>query len=591
MLKRLFLVGMLIIISGELRGNDAFKSPKTWKNGREGAKIGYDEHGRAVEIALPNGKVVRTAYDANGRSSAQRASDGTILRYQRDASGRMIRMSELDSVNDFAYDGNRLSAHVRARSDFEFAEIEERTGVLLRHPIALMPVMRSNDDRAAQTRIGDIRLKSENIGSGQVVKTVSDSTWTYNVNVIPQHGYVKVDDSNGWDYLVGDDSLFVERAGARTKLASATFDDLRRPLRVIVGGGVVITYEYGVHGDWTAKTVSKVDGTTIRRYQRADYPDPALVAGSATVYSGLSDFWLEATATSREILIRTVDRGFVVSTVRVSSDGQSTHVFSFAGLAGYTGDEIRVLPDGTLDLAIALPHAESTSAARTVFPLRISLPLSPVKHDTGSSSFSGRLRGLSYRFGTLCEWIPGGSVVIEGIEHKVAEGRWDCYQTWYWVPDSPENSPVTAPVPGTGGSGGTGGCGTVTTPTPTQWDTIAQGEDAAFLRLNCMDSCESLFEPFGQAGFDVLGRTKYFDGSQTDYCQSNSNLAAWTRVGWGQVYVCKPFETLSAEGAAIILLHEALHTAGMNESNCPGEAEMTSQEINWVVGANCNLQF
>jgi hypothetical protein len=61
---------------------------------------------------------------------------------------------------------------------------------------------------------------------------------------------------------------------------------------------------------------------------------------------------------------------------------------------------------------------------------------------------------------------------------------------------------------------------------------------------------------------------------------------AATIVGAPSTFVCRNFQHLSDERAALVLIHEALHHAGLTEYPQDPEA-MTSARINRMVDKSC----
>lgn len=92
---------------------------------------------------------------------------------------------------------------------------------------------------------------------------------------------------------------------------------------------------------------------------------------------------------------------------------------------------------------------------------------------------------------------------------------------------------------------------------------IAQSRDVAL----ALSTCSCLFEKYGTlTGPQVINNTQYFDGTNTTECQSNPDWRAWTHVNDNGVYLCDSFTRLSDQGAAVIVIHEALHSVGMDDS-------------------------
>lgn len=67
-----------------------------------------------------------------------------------------------------------------------------------------------------------------------------------------------------------------------------------------------------------------------------------------------------------------------------------------------------------------------------------------------------------------------------------------------------------------------------------------------------------------------------------------ADVSVYTLVGGGPVWVCREFSRLSDSQAAVIIIHEALHHAGLTER--PHDTDgMTSGAINHMVVKRCGL--
>jgi len=98
--------------------------------------------------------------------------------------------------------------------------------------------------------------------------------------------------------------------------------------------------------------------------------------------------------------------------------------------------------------------------------------------------------------------------------------------------------------------------------------------------------CGALFGRFGVAGAESLARTRYRSGEGLAGCIRQA--AAYTCVGCLQTVLCPAFTNLDTETAAAILIHEALHQAGLPERP-PTPDAMSSLEITRMVESNCAL--
>ena len=91
-------------------------------------------------------------------------------------------------------------------------------------------------------------------------------------------------------------------------------------------------------------------------------------------------------------------------------------------------------------------------------------------------------------------------------------------------------------------------------------------------------SLEQALQATGLRPSDLFERVSFADGAGLPPCWS-SNVMAWTRPGKGRVYLCPDrfaaVERASPDFAANILIHEALHTLGLEE-NPPASAVITA---------------
>jgi hypothetical protein len=113
--------------------------------------------------------------------------------------------------------------------------------------------------------------------------------------------------------------------------------------------------------------------------------------------------------------------------------------------------------------------------------------------------------------------------------------------------------------------------------------------DVALERLQDSPECRGLFTELGVDGTNALdmivvlpiGRAQ----SQGGVCRG---ISAYTLVGGGPIWVCRDFSQLSDTQAAMVIIHEALHHAGLSEYPQDPDA-MTSTLINQMVMKKCGL--
>lgn len=118
---------------------------------------------------------------------------------------------------------------------------------------------------------------------------------------------------------------------------------------------------------------------------------------------------------------------------------------------------------------------------------------------------------------------------------------------------------------------------------------ISQAFQVALERVLEVPECRELFAELGADGTDSLGRVVFLpvgrEGARGNVCRRSS---AYTLVGGGPIWVCREFSRLSDTQAAMVIIHEALHHAGLTEY--PRDADgMTSRAINHMVMKRCGL--
>jgi hypothetical protein len=113
--------------------------------------------------------------------------------------------------------------------------------------------------------------------------------------------------------------------------------------------------------------------------------------------------------------------------------------------------------------------------------------------------------------------------------------------------------------------------------------------ELAVERVQSVPSCRALFDRLGADGTIYLARTLYFPASESQLAGACGRGAiALTVRGNPQTRLCPVFESLQTEWAAVAVIHEALHFAGLGERPVDPNG-MSSMEINRMVKASCGL--
>lgn len=110
-------------------------------------------------------------------------------------------------------------------------------------------------------------------------------------------------------------------------------------------------------------------------------------------------------------------------------------------------------------------------------------------------------------------------------------------------------------------------------------------------RVSSLPACAALFADLGADGLERLRATRYQSVADTGgerVCGRGLGAAAFTMVNSPRTIVCPSFDRLAVEGAAVIVIHEALHSAGRSEWPLDPEAP-NGGEINRTVRAACGL--
>jgi hypothetical protein len=107
-------------------------------------------------------------------------------------------------------------------------------------------------------------------------------------------------------------------------------------------------------------------------------------------------------------------------------------------------------------------------------------------------------------------------------------------------------------------------------------------------RVRDREQCHDLFVEIGTDGMETLDRTMYFSASpfkESEVCQ---RATAYTYLGGSVTRLCRRFATLSDEQAAAVLIHEALHHAGLPD-RVPSVEGISPRSIDRMIQSNCGL--
>jgi hypothetical protein len=112
--------------------------------------------------------------------------------------------------------------------------------------------------------------------------------------------------------------------------------------------------------------------------------------------------------------------------------------------------------------------------------------------------------------------------------------------------------------------------------------------EVAIKRVAEVPQCEALFTNLGADPFETLKTGLYFPATPARETSACKRSCAQTFVGDAPTWICRRITGYTDEQAAMVVIHEALHHAGLPEKPHDRKA-MTSAEINDMVRTNCRL--
>jgi hypothetical protein len=113
--------------------------------------------------------------------------------------------------------------------------------------------------------------------------------------------------------------------------------------------------------------------------------------------------------------------------------------------------------------------------------------------------------------------------------------------------------------------------------------------NSAVKRVHGRRSCGDLFGGLKLRGVEALGGTRYQPArTPSDLVLCQGGVSAVTSIHGRETRLCYQFKILSQNDKAAILIHEALHAAGLSERPHDPEAP-TSREITAMVKSACAL--
>jgi hypothetical protein len=119
-------------------------------------------------------------------------------------------------------------------------------------------------------------------------------------------------------------------------------------------------------------------------------------------------------------------------------------------------------------------------------------------------------------------------------------------------------------------------------------DKLETAFEIAIARVTAIPECADLFSQLGADATETLKAGLYFPASparETSVCRRSM---AQTYVGGAPTWICRCVTSYSDEHVALVVIHEALHHAGLTEKPHDRKA-MSSGAINKMVGTKCRF--
>ncbi len=116
---------------------------------------------------------------------------------------------------------------------------------------------------------------------------------------------------------------------------------------------------------------------------------------------------------------------------------------------------------------------------------------------------------------------------------------------------------------------------------------IESAVESAAQRLRSHPTCARLFSRLGKNGAEILRQTLYFPADVLMEHRVCVNNYAFTKVGIRPTWICRRMWQLPATSIELVLLHEALHHAGLEEWPQTRTAASHSRDITGRVVAAC----
>lgn len=121
---------------------------------------------------------------------------------------------------------------------------------------------------------------------------------------------------------------------------------------------------------------------------------------------------------------------------------------------------------------------------------------------------------------------------------------------------------------------------------PREYQTLTSSYALALEIVQTNPACRALFDEYGADGRNVLSKAFFLRAKPEHSAICTNGVVAFTHVRGHRCWICPRFGGLSTTAGAMILIHEALHMAGMPEDPEPSGPQ-SSYGINRIVHRTC----
>lgn len=118
---------------------------------------------------------------------------------------------------------------------------------------------------------------------------------------------------------------------------------------------------------------------------------------------------------------------------------------------------------------------------------------------------------------------------------------------------------------------------------------LAAAFAVAVSRIEGSPECAALFAALDADGVEMLVGSLYFPAPPARRASTCRQAVAYTFVGEAPTFLCSGFSAMTDEHASLVLVHEALHRAGLPEGAWKAGGVMSSAAINDMVQVACGL--